>query len=165
MKDLKDELIEKQKELIAWLKCISIDITVLRTREKLESEIASLESQIKEKPIRTAEEIDPTKDTTEILNEREALFQAFDKIIASFKGRHWLMEGRGCYPYNDERYKEEVRYIMDEFEEINTSLWKQIKSKSFEYRKSIEEPLQKRIAELEASQFKQVETKEEPKDK
>ena len=67
MKDLKDELIEKQKELIAWLKCISIDITVLRTREKLESEIASLESQIKEKPIRTAEELDLMQYVTNLL--------------------------------------------------------------------------------------------------
>lgn len=155
MKDLKDELIEKLGELVLiLLPHYDEDTNGDRTThniKRLHFEITELKSQIKEKPKRTAEEIDPTKDTTEILNEREALFQAFDKIRASFKGRHWLMEGRGCYPYDDERYKEEVRYIMDEFEEINTNLWKQIKSKSFEYRKSIEEPLQKRIAELEGT--------------
>ncbi len=77
----------------------------------------------------------------EALHEREALFQAFDKIRGCFKGRHWLMEGRGCYPWDDERYKEEVRYIMDEFDQINKDLWKQIKSKSFEYREKIKAPL------------------------
>jgi len=97
------------------------------------------------------EEMASTGLNPEVYDEREALFQAYDKIRALFKGRHWLMEGRGCYPYNDERYKEEVRYIMDEFEEINTNLWKQIKSKSFEYRNKIEEPLKKRIEELELS--------------
>ena len=85
----------------------------------------------------------------EVYDEREALFQAFDKIRASFKGRHWLMEGRGCYPYDDERYKEEVRYIMDEFEEINTSLWKQIKSKSFEYKEMIRKNI---LAELQSKE-------------
>ena len=93
---------------------------------------------------------DPTLDCEEILHEREALFQAFDKIRASFKGRSWLMEGRGCYPYDDERYKMEVRYILDEFQEIENSLWKQINSKSFEYRNKIEAPLKIRIAELES---------------
>lgn len=87
------------------------------------------------------------EDVSEVYDEREALFQAFDKIRASFKGRHWLMEGRGCYPYDDERYKEEVRYIMDEFEEINTNLWKQIKSKSFEYKEKLRKDI---IAELQA---------------
>ena len=158
MKDTKD-IIESSyfKKVLELIKSVLPVIIYPNEPESLAVKITKLhlESQIKEKPIRTAEEIDPTKDTTEILNEREALFQAFDKIRASFKGRHWLMEGRGCYPYDDERYKEEVRYIMDEFEEINTNLWKQIKSKSFEYRKSIEEPLQKRIAELEASQLKE----------
>jgi len=91
----------------------------------------------------------------EVLDEREALFQAFDAIQSSFRGRTWLMEGRGAYPDDDERYKEEVRYIMNEFEEINTNLWKQIKSKTFEYRNLIEEPLKKRIKELESSQFQQ----------
>jgi hypothetical protein len=90
-----------------------------------------------------SESVSPDKDIIdEAIHEREALFQAFDKIRASFEGRHWLMEGRGCYPYDDERYKQEVRYIMDEFEEINTNLWKQINSKSFEYRDMIKAPLE-----------------------
>ena len=84
----------------------------------------------------------------EVLDEREALFQAFDKIKMSFESRHWLMEGRGCYPYNDERYKEEVRYIMDEFNTINNDLWKQIKSKSFEYKEKLRKDI---IAEQQSS--------------
>lgn len=74
----------------------------------------------------------------QVLDENEALIQAFDKIRAEFEGRHWLMEGRGCYPYDDERYKEEVRCIMDRFNEISKELWSNIKSKTFEYRNQIE---------------------------
>jgi SMC interacting uncharacterized protein involved in chromosome segregation len=59
------------------------------------------------------------------------------------------MEGRGCYPCNDDRYKEEVRYIMDAFNQINSDLWRQIKSKTFEYRNAIEKPLLDKIGEME----------------
>ena len=97
----------------------------------------------------------------ELLDEREVLIKAFDSIRASFQGRSWILEGRGAYPYDDERYKEEVRYIMDEFEEINKSLWRQIKSKSFEYRNSIEAPLLNRIKELESIQQPALVTDEE----
>lgn len=85
----------------------------------------------------------------QIQDEREALIKAFDAVRKEFKGRTWLMEGRGCYPYNDDRYKEEVRYIMDVFNQINSDLWRQIKSKTFEYRNAIEKPLLDRIDKLE----------------
>jgi len=81
-------------------------------------------------------EIKPDGFIDEAIREREALYHAYDKIRSLFRGRKWIMEGRGAYPYNDERYKEEVRYIMDEFEEINKDLHTQIKSKSFEYSKN-----------------------------
>ena len=85
----------------------------------------------------------------EIIDEREALIKAFVSIREEFEGRDWLMEGRGPYPYDDDEYKQEVRYIMDAFNEIEKKLWKNIKSKTFEYRNRIEEPLLKRIKELE----------------
>jgi len=100
-----------------------------------------------------------TKALKNILDEREALIKAFDSIRQSFEGREWLMEGRGCYPYNDDRYKEEVKYIMDEFQTIQKDLWKQIKSKSFDYRKSIEKPLLDKINELE-KQVKELQNKQ-----
>ena len=106
----------------------------------------------KELEVRTAEEI---------LDEREALFQAFDAIRAAFRDRSWLMEGRGAYPDNDERYKEEIRYIMNEFEDINTNLWKQIKSKTFEYRNLIEMPLKRQIKKLKSTQLQQPEIMDE----
>ena len=83
------------------------------------------------------------------MDEREVLIKAFDNIRKEFTGRWWLKEGRGNYPYDDDRYKEEVRYIMDAFNEINSDVWKNIKSKSFEYRKSIEKPLLDKIEQLE----------------
>ena len=83
------------------------------------------------------------------MDEREVLINAFDAIRKEFLGRWWLKEGRGNYPYDDERYKEEVRYIMDAFNEIESNVWKNIKSKSFEYRKSIEKPLLEKIERLE----------------
>jgi hypothetical protein len=82
-----------------------------------------------------------TKETGEELtrsaDEREVLVQAFDKITKEFEGRDWIMEGRGCYPYNDDRYKQEVRYIFDAFTKIKKEVWANIKSKSFEYRDRI----------------------------
>ncbi len=85
----------------------------------------------------------------QVMDEREVLIKAFDAIRKEFKGRTWLMEGRGCYPYNDDRYKEEVRYIMDAFNEINANVWKDIKSKTFEYRNAVEKPLLDKIKQLE----------------
>lgn len=67
-------------------------------------------------------------------DEREVFVQAFDKITKEFEGRHWLMEGRGTYPYNDERYKEEVRYIMDAFKAIKEDVWRQVKSGTHQYK-------------------------------
>jgi len=92
------------------------------------------------------------------MDEREVLIKAFDAVRKEFKGRTWLMEGRGCYPYNDDRYKEEVRYIMDAFNEINKNVWKEIKSKTFEYRNIIEKPLLEKISKLE-SQLKSTKSK------
>jgi len=83
------------------------------------------------------------------MDEREVLIKGYDAIRKLFKGRDWLMEGRGCYPYNDDRYKQEVRYIMDAFNEINKNVWRDIKSKTFEYRKAVEKPLLEKISELE----------------
>ncbi len=40
---------------------------------------------------------------------------------------------------------------MDEFKAINSNFWKEIKSKTFEYRQKIEQPLINEIAELETS--------------
>ena len=91
------------------------------------------------------------KEWQQCADEKEAAIKAFTEIRKSFEGRHWLMEGRGMYPYNDDRYKEEVRYIMNEFKEINSKFWSEIKSKTFEYRQKIEEPLIREVAELETS--------------
>lgn len=61
----------------------------------------------------------------------------FDRVRKAFAMREWIMEGRGSYPYNDDRYKEEVRYLFDEVEEIIKETWAHVNSKSFEYRQQI----------------------------
>ncbi len=108
-------------------------------------EFASLQTQEKDKEI---------AELKEARDEREELIKAFDAIRMEFEGRKWLMEGRGNYRYDDEKYKEEVRYIMDAFNEINGNLWRKIKSKTFEYRNSIESPLKSTIE----SQQKEIES-------
>lgn len=64
----------------------------------------------------------------ELLIEREVLIQAFSQVTKEFEGREWLMQGRGAYPYDDERYKEEVKYLMDSFQMIKQTMWGVIKS-------------------------------------
>ncbi len=84
------------------------------------------------------------------IDEREALVKAFAEITGVFEGRSWIIEGRGAYPYDDDRYKEEVRKMMDEFNAIKTDLWRQFRSKTYEYKQSIEKPLLDKIKELES---------------
>jgi hypothetical protein len=70
-------------------------------------------------------------------HEKEIMMQAFDKVRQLFEGRQWIMDGRGSYPYNDDRYKQEIRYMYDEFEAIRKDTWANIKSKSVDYRNRI----------------------------
>lgn len=70
-------------------------------------------------------------------HEKEVMMQAFDNVRQIFEGREWIMEGRGGYPYNDDRYKEEVRYMYNEFNNIVDDTWGNIESKSADYRKAI----------------------------
>ncbi len=70
-------------------------------------------------------------------DEVEVLVQAFDAVRKVFEGREWIMQGRGNYPYDDDRYKEEVRYMYNEFEKIRKDTWANVKSKSVDYRKKI----------------------------
>jgi hypothetical protein len=70
-------------------------------------------------------------------DEKEIMMQAFENVRQLFEGRQWIMDGRGSYPYNDDRYKEEVRYMYDEFEAIRKDTWANIQSKSVDYRKRI----------------------------
>lgn len=69
--------------------------------------------------------------------EKEVMIQAFDKVRKLFESRSWIMEGRGSYRYDDDRYKEEVRYLYDEFDALQKDVWANIKTKSFEFRQKI----------------------------
>lgn len=81
--------------------------------------------------------LDESGTVSQDAHEREVIMQAFDKVRKIFQGRSWVMEGRGSYPYNDDRYKEEVRYMYDEFDAVAKDTWKNIKSHSSEYRRAI----------------------------
>ena len=90
------------------------------------------------------------------INEREVMMQAFKDIREAFESREWITQGRGSYKYNDDRYMEEAKYLFADFKKIESETWRQIKSKGYEYKKSIEAPLlselaesKRRIAELE----------------
>lgn len=82
-------------------------------------------------------------------HEKEVMMQSFDRVRQMFEKRSWIMEGRGSYRYDDDRYKQEVRYLYDEFEAIRKDTWANISSKSFEYRQKI-------IKDFVASQPKEV---------
>jgi len=73
----------------------------------------------------------------EELGEKEVMIQAFDKVRELFEMRSWIMDGRGSYPYNDDKYKQEVRFLYDEFDALKSDVWKNIKTKTFEYREKI----------------------------
>ncbi len=70
-------------------------------------------------------------------HEKEVMMQAFDKVRKLFEGRQWVMDGRGPYGWNDDRYQQEVRLMYDEFDVLQKETWKNIQSKSFEYRHAI----------------------------
>ena len=70
-------------------------------------------------------------------DEREVLIQTLDAVRKIFEYREWIMEGRGAYPYNDEKYREEVRYMYNEFDALMKNTWQNIKSKSNEYRNDV----------------------------
>lgn len=82
------------------------------------------------------------------IHEREVMIQAFKVIREAFESREWITQGRGCYKYNDDRYMEEAKYLFNDFKKIESEMWRQIKSKSYEYKKSIESPLLSKLAEL-----------------
>ncbi len=70
-------------------------------------------------------------------HEKEVMMRAFDKVRKIFELRSWIMEGLGSYPYNDDRYKKEVRYMYDEFDKLFKDTWANIKSHSSDYRQAI----------------------------
>ncbi len=56
-------------------------------------------------------------------DERELLIQTLDLVRKIFESREWIMEGRGAYPYDDEKYREEVRYMYNEFDALMKNVW------------------------------------------
>jgi hypothetical protein len=79
----------------------------------------------------------PIEQISQDAHEKEVMMRAFDKVRQIFEMRSWIMEGRGSYPYNDDRYREEVRYMYNEFDELHKNTWANIKSHSSEYRQAI----------------------------
>lgn len=96
--------------------------------------VKRLLSEIEEETTRLKAELEEVK---EELGEKEVMINAFDKIQKLFAGYKWLHEGRGMYRYDDDRYKLEVKNLMDAFNTIRDDTWGNIKTKTFEYHKKI----------------------------
>lgn len=92
---------------------------------------------------------------TDALHEREVLIKAFSEVTQEFEGRGWIMDGRGCYAFDDQEYRKEVGYLFEAFERIKLDMWSKTKSKTYEYKNKIEAPLLKEIEELKAQIAKQ----------
>lgn len=75
------------------------------------------------------------------IEEREACLQALSKIQASFKTREWITEGRGVYPFDDDRYRQEVRFIFEELQGIISDVHRQVKSTTCDYRVEVEKQI------------------------
>lgn len=71
------------------------------------------------------------------IGEKEVLAEAFDRVQRLFDGKHWITEGRGPYDFNDEEYRNEVKYLLDQFDEIRKETWSNIRTKTFDYKKKI----------------------------
>lgn len=135
--------------IIFWLLMFVIFKPLIENKKIKNKDDVNIDSILIENTKLHNDSIILNKIISDTMYEREVIIKAFDAISKEFEGREWLMEGRGTYKYDDDRYKQEVRYIMDAFKEIKINVWKEIKSKTFEYRNIIEKPLINRIAELE----------------
>lgn len=102
---------------------------MVKNEKYLISDLKEYASQFKQPDI--------SEDVLQELGEKEVMIIAFDKVRKMFDLRSWIMQGRGPYPYDDDRYKEEVRYLFDEFDALQKDVWKNIKTKTFEYRNKI----------------------------
>ena len=69
--------------------------------------------------------------------ETEVMIQAFDKIRTIFSMRAWIIEGRGPYIDSDDEYRKEVTYLYEEFDALVNDVWKNIKSRSVDFRNKI----------------------------
>ncbi len=113
----------------------------------IEKKLLEQQSDLCSKFLRATQyKLPPTMPEISDADEKEVLAQAFDKTNRLFHLRSWIMEGRGNYTDNDDRYKEEVRYLYDEFQQLYKDTWGKIKSKSFEYRHKI---ISQHYAEME----------------
>lgn len=83
------------------------------------------------------------------IGEKEVLAEAFDKVQKLFNAYSWIPEGRGPYPYDDESYQKEVRNLLDSFKDIRDETWRNIRTKTFEYREKL-------IAQYESALKKEV---------
>ena len=50
--------------------------------------------------------------------DKTGLGSALAAICQEVKGRRWISEGRGPYPYDDDRYRKETRFAFDAIEKL-----------------------------------------------
>lgn len=125
-------------DAVEFFEWASLYMNGYKTEEEPNRELTSTQLYELFKQRRGDESATPAAPTiNQDAHEKEIMMRAFDKVRQIFEGRQWIMEGRGSYPFNDDRYKEEVRYMYDEFDQVFKDTWANIKSKSIEYKEKI----------------------------
>ena len=46
------------------------------------------------------------------------LWRVTNAVKKAIKGRSWMLEGRGCYAYDDDEYRKEFGYAFDEILDV-----------------------------------------------
>ncbi len=81
-------------------------------------EIIASTSQQGEEELRLLTEIDRLKDTLHM--DQTGLAAGLAKINKIVDGYHWVTEGRGPYAYNDDEYRAEIRWMLDNVRQAAT---------------------------------------------
>ena len=50
--------------------------------------------------------------------DKTGLADALAKVIVEAKARRWVVEGRGCYEFDDDKYRKETGFALDAIEKI-----------------------------------------------
>jgi hypothetical protein len=110
----------------------------LSDREKeLSGEVSDLKKKVEELEIKLRHSENNVAGLMQEIGEKEVLASAFDKVRGLFESREWITQGRGPYAFDDEEYRKEVQYLLDDFNKIQEETWRNIRTKTFEYKQKL----------------------------
>jgi len=108
-----------------------------KSENELLSQVQNLEKRLQELQTQLRHSENNVKGLMQEIGEKEVLASAFDKVRQIFAGREWITQGRGPYAYDDDEYKKEVQYLLNDFEEIQHDTWNNIRTKTFDYKQKL----------------------------